>query len=159
AMLSGHVHMSGILLLVYISALMFVMRHFAGTMAHKFSPVGLMWISSLLAGIGLFALSYAESPVMALLAATIWGVGGCYMWPPMVGVTSERFPRGGALLMGLTGVAGSLSQFFVLPFMGAIYDHYTQEALGSTPLKDAMANPAMQQQLEAAQLQAAPMAF
>lgn len=159
AMLSGHVHMSGILLLVYISALMFVMRHFAGTMAHKFSPVGLMWISSLLAGIGLFALSYAETPVMALLAATIWGVGVCYMWPTMLGITSERFPRGGALLMGLTGVAGSLSQFFVLPFMGGIYDHYTQQALGSIPLQEAMKNPAMAQQLADAQLSAAPMAF
>lgn len=159
AMLSGRVHMSGILLLVYISALMFVMRHFAGTMAHKFSPVGLMWISSLLAGIGLFALSYAENPVMALLAATVWGVGVCYMWPTMLGVTSERFPRGGALLLGLTGVAGSLSQFFVLPLMGGIYDHYTQEALGGTPLQEAMQNPALADQLAAAQLSAAPMAF
>src|SRR5205823_1068804 len=159
AMLSARVGMAGILLLVYISALMFVMRHFAGPLAHRLSPVGLMWLSSLLAGLGLFALSYATSPVLALLAATVWGIGVCYMWPTMLGVTSERFPRGGALLMGLTGVAGSLSQFVVLPFMGAIYDRYTQAALGSTPLKEALTNPALKTQLDAARLEAAPMAF
>jgi MFS family permease len=159
AMLSGRVGMAGILLLVYISALMFVMRHFAGTLAQRLSPVGLMWLSSVLAGIGLFALSWATNPVLALLAATVWGIGVCYMWPTMLGVTSERFPRGGALLMGLTGVAGSLSQFFVLPFMGAIYDRYTQAALGSTPLTEALTNPALKSQLGAAQLEAAPMAF
>jgi len=45
AMLTNTVGMKGILLLSYISALMFVMRHFAGPLAHKLSPVGLMWAS------------------------------------------------------------------------------------------------------------------
>jgi len=163
AMLSHTVGMRGILLLVYISALMFVMRHFAGPLAHKLSPIGLMWISSLLAGLGLFALSWATNWVMALLAATLWGIGVCYMWPTMLGITSERFPKGGALLMGLTGSAGMLSQYFVLPLMGGIYDSYTQRAL--TPqglrlgdlIKDK--SQAAQAVLDAAHTQAAPYAF
>ena len=52
--LTRTVHMPGILLLVYVSAMMFVMRHFAGPIAHKFSPVGLLWFSCLLASLGLF---------------------------------------------------------------------------------------------------------
>ncbi|HVZ21952.1 MAG TPA: MFS transporter, partial [Vicinamibacterales bacterium] len=55
--LSRTVHMPGILLLVYVSALMFVMRHFAGPLVHKLSSIGLLWVSCLLASLGLGALS------------------------------------------------------------------------------------------------------
>ncbi len=120
--LSRTVHMPGILLLVYVSALMFVMRHFAGPLVQKVTPIGLLWISCLMGSAGLVALSAAGSPATGLLAATVWGTGVCYMWPTMLATASERFPRGGALLMGLMGTAGTLSSRFVLPMMGAIYD-------------------------------------
>jgi MFS family permease len=128
--LSRTVHMPGILLLVYVSGLMFLMRHFAGPLVHKLSPVGVLWCSCLGAALGLVALSWANSPVTALLAATVWGVGVCYMWPTMLAAASERFPQGGALLMGLMGTAGTLSIQFVLPLMGAIYDRKKIEAAG-----------------------------
>ena len=128
--LSRTVHMPGILLLVYVSALMFVMRHFAGPLVHKLSSVGLLWCSCLLASLGLLSLSVADSPVTGLLAATIWGTGVCYMWPTMLATASERFPRGGALLMGLMGTAGTLSIRFVLPIMGAVYDNKKIEVAG-----------------------------
>jgi MFS family permease len=128
--LSRTVGMPGILLLVYVSALMFVMRHFAGPLVHRLSSIGLLWVSSLMASIGLVGLSLANSPVTALLAATVWGTGVCYMWPTMLAAASERFPRGGALLMGLMGTAGTLSIQFVLPLMGAIYDRTKIEAAG-----------------------------
>jgi hypothetical protein len=67
-------------------------------------------------------LSVANSPITGLLAATVWGTGVCYLWPTMLAATSERFPRGGALLMGLMGTAGTLSIYFVLPQMGKIFD-------------------------------------
>jgi fucose permease len=128
--LSRTVHMPGILLLVYVSALMFVMRHFAGPLVHKLSPVGLLWASCLMGSLGLVALAAADSPLTGLLAATIWGTGVCYMWPTMLATASERFPRGGALLMGLMGTAGTLSIRFVLPMMGSIYDAKKIEVAG-----------------------------
>jgi len=128
--LSRTVHMPGILLLVYVSGLMFVMRHFAGPLGRKLSPIGVLWFSCLLASIGLFALSFANSPLTGLLAATVWGTGVCYMWPTMLATASERFPRGGALLMGLMGTAGTLSIQFVLPMMGSIFDHKKVETAG-----------------------------
>ncbi|CAN5789837.1 hypothetical protein BH11GEM1_BH11GEM1_03700 [soil metagenome] len=128
--LSRTVHMPGILLLVYVSGLMFVMRHFAGALGKLLSPIGVLWLSSLLAALGLLALSYANSPVTALLAATVWGIGVCYMWPTMLASASERFPRGGALLMGLMGTAGTLSIQFVLPFMGQVFDRKKIAAAG-----------------------------
>lgn len=129
--LSRTVHMPGILLLVYVSALMFVMRHFAGALVHKLSPIGLLWFSCLLGSLGLVALSVANSPLTGLLAATVWGTGVCYMWPTMLAAASERFPRGGALLMGLMGTAGTLSAQFVLPIMGRVYDTQKVEIAGS----------------------------
>jgi hypothetical protein len=129
--LSRTVHMPGILLLVYVSALMFVARHFAGPLVKKLSSIGLLWVSCLMASLGLVALSVANSPVTGLLAATLWGAGVCYMWPTMLATASERFPRGGALLMGLMGTAGTLSIQFVLPIMGAIYDRTKIATAGS----------------------------
>ncbi|HCC59588.1 MAG TPA: MFS transporter [Solibacterales bacterium] len=128
--LTRTVGMRGIWLLIYVSGLMFVMRHFAGTLAHKLSPVGLLWFSCLLASAGLLLLSIANSPVTSILAATVWGTGVCYMWPTMLATTSERFPRGGALLMGLMGTAGTLSIYFVLPAMGRIFDTTKIQAAG-----------------------------
>ena len=128
--LTRTVHMQGIWLLVYVSGLMFVMRHFAGALVHKLAPVGVLWVSCLLASLGLVALSFADSPVLGLLAATLWGTGVCYMWPTMLATASERFPRGGALLMGLMGTAGTLSIQFVLPRMGAIFDTTKVSAAG-----------------------------
>jgi MFS family permease len=165
ATLSKTVGFKGILVLVYVSGLMFVLRHFAGPLAHRLSPVGLMWVSSLLAGIGLLLLSAAKSPLPAVLAATVWGAGVCYMWPTMLGVTSERFPKGGAVLMGLMGTAGNLSIYFVLPAMGRIYDHFTQKALGAgVQLHDLIEQagkkvPGAAEQLDAARTSGAPYAF
>ena len=128
--LSRTVHMPGILLLVYVSGLMFVMRHFAGALGKRLSPIGVLWLSCLMAALGLVALSYANSPVTGLLAATLWGTGVCFMWPTMLASASERFPRGGALLMGLMGTAGTLSIQFVLPFMGRVFDNKKVEVAG-----------------------------
>jgi len=128
--LSRVVGMKGILILVYVSMLMFVMRHFAGHLAKKLSTVGLLWLSSLFAAVGLYCLGMARTPVTAFLAATIWGIGVCYMWPTMLATVSERFVRGGALFLGLLGFAGGMSIQFVLPKLGAIFDSAKIEAAG-----------------------------
>lgn len=141
--LSRTVHMPGILLLVYVSGLMFFMRHFAGPLAHRLSPIGLLWFSCLLAALGLVALSYASSPVLGILAATIWGIGVCYMWPTMLAAASERFPRGGALLMGLMGTAGTLSTQLVLPLMGHIYDTKKLEVAGGEAAFNSLSGDAL----------------
>jgi MFS family permease len=149
--LSRTVGMRGIVLLIYVSGLMFVMRHFAGPLAHKLSPVGLLWFSCLLASAGLYALSVANSPVTGLLAATLWGTGVCYMWPTMLGITSERFPRGGSLFIGLMGTAGNLAIYLVLPKIGAIFDEAKVQAAGGKAAFDALAEgPAKEAVLAAA---------
>lgn len=117
-------HTPGILVLVYISGLMFVLRFFAGPIAHKVSPVGLMLGCAALASAGLFALSYAHNALTAFAAATVFGIGVCYFWPTMLGITSEQFPKGGALLLGVMGGIGNVAVDQALPLMGRIYDEH-----------------------------------
>lgn len=124
------VGMRGILLLVFVSSMMFVMRHFAGPLVAIVSPVGLMLVSSTLAGVGLMLLSSANSPATALLAAAFWGSGVCFMWPTMLAISAERYPRGGAWAIGLIASAGALSIYFVLPQLGAVYDANMSAAAG-----------------------------
>jgi MFS family permease len=114
--------MDGILILVYGSALMFVLRYFAGPIAHKISPIGMMWASVALAAMGLFLLANATTPAMAYVAATVFYVGVCFMWPTMLGITSERFPQGGAFTMGLMGFAGQFALGLVIFNMGKVRD-------------------------------------
>ena len=117
-------HTPGILVLVYISGLMFVMRFFAGPIVRKVSPIGLMVACSLLSSVGLFALSYAYNAFTAFAAATVFGIGVCYFWPTMLGITSEQFPKGGALLLSVMGAIGNVAVDRALPLMGKIYDRY-----------------------------------
>lgn len=128
--LSSTVGMPGILVLVYVSAIMFVMRHFAGALEHRFSDMGLLLMCTVPAAIGLYLLSVANSPVTALVAATVWAFGVCFMWPTMLAAVSRRYPRSGPWGIGLIGFAGALAIYFVLPQLGAIYDKAKLEAAG-----------------------------
>ena len=128
--LSQTVGFSGILVLVYVSAIMFVMRHFAGALAHRFSDMGLLLICTVPAALGLYMLSTANSAVTALFAATLWAFGVCFMWPTMLAAGSRRFPRSGPWGIGLIGFAGALAIYFVLPELGKVYDEAKLTAAG-----------------------------
>ena len=136
--LSQTVRMPGIVVLVYVAAIMFVMRHFAGALAHRVSDMGLLWMATIPAGVGLYLLSVASSPVTALVAATVWAVGVCYMWPTMLAAVARRYPQGGPWTIGLTGFAGALAIQFVLPQLGAIYDRAKFAAAGGQAAFEAL---------------------
>lgn len=128
--LTETVGFSGILVLVYVSAIMFVMRHFAGALDHRFSDMGLLWFTTVPAAIGLYLLSTATSAVTALVAATFWAFGVCFMWPTMLAAVARRFPKSGPWGIGLVGFAGALAIRFVLPQLGEIYDRAKLEKAG-----------------------------
>ena len=152
--LTRTVGMRGIWLLVYVSGMMFVFRHFAGTFVHRLgSPIALLWGSSALAAVGLVLLPRATDPMTGILAATVWGLGVCFLWPTMLATVSERFPRGGELFIGLMGVAGAMAIQFVLPALGSIFDEEKIRLAGSAEALAAM--PAAEQNAvlaEAAQI-------
>lgn len=115
-------HFPGILVLAWINSLMAVGRMLAGKVGRHLSPLGILISAAGLSAVGLLSLSFAQSGPTALAAATIFAFGVCYFWPTMLGVTSEWFPDGGALLLALVGGAGNLSVALILPVIGRIYD-------------------------------------
>ena len=58
----------GAWIVIYVSAMMFVFRHFAGPIAHRLSNLTMLWGSAALAVLGLWILPLADSPVTGFLA-------------------------------------------------------------------------------------------
>ena len=115
----------GILVLVWINLLMAILRFYAGPVVHRLSPTGILFASAIVSGLGLLWLSYTESLAMALAAGTVFAVGVCYFWPTMLGVTSERVPKGGALALALMGGIGmAIVGLVTSPMMGKIMDEH-----------------------------------
>ncbi len=148
--LTRTVGMRGIWLLVYVSGMMFVLRHFAGPIAHRFSTVGVLWGSAALATAGLFLLPRADSPITGLAAATVWGLGVCFLWPTMLANVAERYPRGGELAIGGMAVAGALAIELVLPRLGAIFDREKLALAGGPDALAALTGPQFDAVLQSA---------
>ena len=100
---------NGLLLFVYTSGLMFILRFFAGPIVERISPLGLLAVSALFGAAGLTLLGNAEGALMCILAATVYGIGKTFLWPTMLAVVSEQFPKGGAITIGAAGGVGMLA--------------------------------------------------
>lgn len=103
---------------VYVSAIMTVLRFYAGPIVHRFSPIGLLVIGSGVAIIGLLLL--AHSVAWAIVAsATVYAFGKTFLWSTTLGLTSEQFPKGGALtLNGVSAVGVLFLGVLGSPFIG-----------------------------------------
>jgi MFS family permease len=114
----------GTLFLVYTSAIMFVLRFFAGPIVHRVSPLGLLAICAAVASIGLFWLGSAGSAAGVLLAAaTFYAFGKTFFWPTTLGVVSEQYPKGGALMINAIAGVGMLSVGALgVPAIGTVQD-------------------------------------
>ncbi|MEY3204022.1 MAG: hypothetical protein RLZZ21_353 [Planctomycetota bacterium] len=100
---------NGLLLFVYTSSLMFILRFFAGPIVEKISPLGLLAVSAAFGATGLTLLGNADGAIMCIVAATVYGIGKTFLWPTMLAVVSELFPKGGAITIGAAGGVGMLS--------------------------------------------------
>src|SRR3954469_20275543 len=89
------------LLFVYTSLLMFVLRFFAGPIVHKINPLGLLFISAIFGAVGLYWLGAITPAGVAVASATLFALGKTFYWPTMLGVIGKRFPKTGAIAMGL----------------------------------------------------------
>jgi fucose permease len=115
---------AGILVVVWINGVMYVLRQFGAHAAHAVSPVALVGITAVAAAVGLYLFSIANSVAAAFAAAALFAAGIAFWWPTMLGITSERFPRGGALLLAIIGASGSFSTAIAGPVMGWISETY-----------------------------------
>ncbi len=122
SILSKTTGLPGIALLVWVSGIMALGRAASEFVFGRVGSVTLMMVSTALAAVGLYTLSIANGMAATLGASAIFAVGVTYLWPTMLGITAERFPRGGGFLLALMGGVGMLSDSFAVPLVGKVYD-------------------------------------
>ncbi len=116
--------------LIYTSAIMMVLRFFAGPIVAKISPLGLLAACAILAIVGLYLLSFTQGLVMIFAAATVYGIGKTFFWPTTLGVVAEQFPKGGAVTLNAIAGIGMLTVGIIGgPLIGAMQEGSAQVAI------------------------------
>jgi hypothetical protein len=111
------------------------LRFFAGPIVERINPVGLLFGSAVFGTLGLFLLGQpsVNSTWPWILAVTIYGIGKTFYWPTLLGVISERFPKGGALALGISGGIGMISAGLLGgPGIGYKQDYFAVQKLKET---------------------------
>lgn len=107
---------------IYVSTIMTILRFYAGPIVHKFSPIGLLVVSAIVAIIGLLFLSKAAG-IIIIVAATVYAFGKTFLWSTTLGLVSEQFPKGGALTLNGVSAVGVLGMGILgAPLMGGLQD-------------------------------------
>lgn len=120
----GSTAKAGVLVLVWVNGIMYLMRQFAGGISHRVSPIALIATTAISAALGLYLFSHAASSATAFMAAALLAIGTAFWWPTMLGITSERFPKTGALGLAVVGGTGSIATAIAGPVMGALNDRF-----------------------------------
>ena len=116
--------------LIYTSAIMVVLRFFAGPIVKALTPIGLLAVSAGLAVAGLFLLSTAEGMFVIFASATLYGLGKTFFWPTTLGVVSEQCPKGGALTLNAIAGIGMLTVGIVGgPLIGKMQEDSAKAAI------------------------------
>jgi MFS family permease len=136
----------GQILFIFTSALMLALR-FCGHFIEKnlkLSPVGLLFICALCAVAGLNMVSAISTFGGAMAALVIYGIGKTFFWPTMLAVTSDRFPRTGAVAISIMGGIGMMSAGLIgSPGLGYAKDRFAGADLEAS-------NPALYAEAKAA---------
>ena len=132
----GKAGASPMLILAMVTGLMAVGRYFAGPVIHKLNPVGVLWMSSIVATVGIYSMSIASGG-MVYLSAILFAIGVCYFWPTMIGFVSEYCPKTGPLGMSLMGGAGMFATGIWQPVIGGWLDKERASAIAGGLSADA----------------------
>ena len=122
--------------LTLITGLMAVGRYFAGPVIHRLNPTRVLWISAVIATIGIYLMSQATGG-MVYVAAVLFAIGVMYFWPTMLGFTSENMPKTGALGMSIMGGAGMFATSLWQPVIGGWLDDERASSLAAGLSADA----------------------
>ena len=122
----------GKILFVATSATMFVLRFSAALIERRLglSPVAILLACSIFACVGLNMASTIVTFTGALLALLIYAVGKTFLWPTMLAIAADRFPRSGAIAISLMGGIGMMSAGLIgSPGLGYAKDRFAAEAV------------------------------
>jgi len=108
--------------LLLFSVAMALGRILAGLVGHRVAGVMLMrvccWATAALFVVACFAPWFG----LRLAAAIATGLTGSCLWPTMLGVTADRFPRGGASMFGMLAAFGNFGGVFMPWVVGVTAD-------------------------------------
>jgi MFS family permease len=119
-------------LFIWTSTIMFLLRFCADFIETRLrlSPIGLLFLSAVLAWLGLRMASGMTTFTVALAGLGIYAVGKTFFWPTMLAVVGDRFPQTGAVAMSIMGGIGMLSAGLIGgPGLGYCKDRFAGEAL------------------------------
>jgi hypothetical protein len=120
----------GMLVFVWITFVMMILRVFAGPFVERLAPTGMLIAASALTALGLYLFAFIETGMLPLLmAGTVFAAGVAFYFPTMVGLLSERLPHAGSLGMVLLIGMGFLGSGASNAIMGDIADGYMTNAL------------------------------
>src|SRR5688500_9210685 len=125
----------GKILFVFTSLLMFSLRFTAHFIEKQLnvSPIGLLFICSVLGAIGLRMVAGIETFAVAVIALAVCAVSEPFFWPTMLAVVGDRFPSTGAIAMSIMGGIGMMSAGLLGgPGLGYAKDRFTAEHLATT---------------------------
>lgn len=132
------VGIQGFWLVAFIYTVQIVVRLFTGFLDRHLGTSGILFFGCLFAFAGLGLLSQAASPGAGMFAALLFGIGTSVLWPTMLAGTSERFPKGGSLAIGITASAGMLSTYVFMPTFGKLFDQAKIASAGGASAFEAL---------------------
>ncbi|TDL99433.1 MAG: MFS transporter [Flavobacteriaceae bacterium] len=110
-----------LLVLAFINGIMAAGRVFAGDVAHRLKPSGMLLFSAIFSFVGLWLMTLT-SGAMTFVSAGFFAVGITFFWPTMISFVAENLPETGALGLSIIGGAGMFSVSLILPLMGKLMD-------------------------------------
>lgn len=122
----------GKILFVITSLGMFLLRFCAHFIEKKLglNPIGLLFVSAVIACLGLNAVAAIQSFGPAVGAVLVYSIGKTFFWPTMLAVVGDRFPATGAVAMSLMGGIGMMSAGLIgSAGLGYFKDRYAAEEL------------------------------
>lgn len=122
----------GKILFVITSLGMFLLRFCAHFIEEKLglNPIGLLFVSAVIACLGLNAVAAIQSFGPAIGAVLLYSIGKTFFWPTMLAVVGDRFPATGAIAMSLMGGIGMMSAGLIgSAGLGYFKDRYAAEEL------------------------------
>jgi MFS family permease len=128
----------GKILFVITSLGMFLLRFCAHFIEKKLglNPISLLFVSAVLACLGLNAVAAIQSFGPAVGAVLLYSIGKTFFWPTMLAVVGDRFPATGAIAMSLMGGIGMMSAGLIgSAGLGYFKDRYAAEELSMTDKK------------------------
>lgn len=113
--------------LMFFNSIQIIFHLFAGSIAQKISPPGLLGLAAIMSALSLFLLGITTPTSIALCAITVLMMSiSCY-WPTYIAIVADRYPLSGGLGMGLMNVSAYFALIHLVPEVSTLTDVETRQ--------------------------------